>query len=181
VSESAVNWWELPDDTIVRDAGGELRRVNRTSPREFPVLELWSDEYASWYEDNRVHAVSEHGDEVDVKPVTPLTVLDLTKEERSYLAMHAHYAATAELDVRHYMIGVDPRGGAKLSPEWATRQARADRWQAIADALHPDPWGTRGATEKPFEESSERCHWCGQSPDKCRCGNTDEPHEGSAV
>ncbi len=71
---------------------------------------------------------------------TPVT-LDLTEDERRYLAMHARYAASHELDHRSYLTSeLDESGVQKTSIDWATRTERHDRWLQIADALYPDPW-----------------------------------------
>jgi hypothetical protein len=56
--------------------------------------------------------------------------LDLTEEERRYLAMHARY----ESERAH-----DPRAGIPV----ADRDSHEHRWREIADALHSDPWGKR--------------------------------------
>jgi hypothetical protein len=64
----------------------------------------------------------------------------LTEDERRYLAMHAWYEAERQLDPRNYAAGPHPEGGQKLDERWHTRQERCDRWRAIADALHGDPW-----------------------------------------
>jgi hypothetical protein len=55
--------------------------------------------------------------------------LDLTEEERRYLAMHARYESERARD---------PRAGIPL----AEREPYGRRWREIADSLHPDPWGT---------------------------------------
>lgn len=69
-----------------------------------------------------------------------LAALDLTKDERSYLAMHAYYEAERQLDPRRYTTSeVDEHGAQRLSVDWATREERQRRWRAVADALHPEP------------------------------------------
>lgn len=65
---------------------------------------------------------------------------DLTSEERSYLAMHAQYAASSEVDPRKYVTGeleAVPGVGLvhKLGPDWATRHERQERWLKVAEAL----------------------------------------------
>lgn len=66
-----------------------------------------------------------------MSPTRPsLTDLDLTDDERRYLAMHARYASEREDDPRYW--DSDP----------VRREELRARWRQIADALHPDPWGT---------------------------------------
>ena len=72
-----------------------------------------------------------------------LDALGLTDDERRFLAMHARYEAERQLDARGYRTRAvsDPTGGVILELDderWATRHERRARWQAIADALHPD-------------------------------------------
>jgi len=61
-----------------------------------------------------------------------ITVTGLSPEERQLLAIQATYRGQDYLDPRYY------RG---LTAE--QRRAAAERWQAIADALYPEPWGSR--------------------------------------
>lgn len=134
----------LSEGDLVRGASGELYRVTR--PRRLgatqPVetwLEHWSDEYAITMDDSRCRVTSED------EPLFPLTVVQtipVTDNERRYLAMHARYAADAEMDPRNYATRPHPDGGMQLDERWNTREERRDRWRQIADALHPDPWGT---------------------------------------
>jgi len=75
--------------------------------------------------------------------VSGLDALGLTDDERRFLAMHARYEAEHQLDARGYRTRAvsDPTSGVILELDderWATRHERRDRWQAIADALHPD-------------------------------------------
>lgn len=65
------NWWELPDGTLVRDAGGALRLVTRGKKTVY--LQHWSDEYASWY-DGALHVL--FGCEIDREPVTVVRTVD---------------------------------------------------------------------------------------------------------
>jgi hypothetical protein len=65
-------------------------------------------------------------------------MLDLTEDELRFLAMHARYEANSQLDPRRYIIGVNDDGTMKLGLTMEEREARRDRWQHIADALHPD-------------------------------------------
>lgn len=53
----------------------------------------------------------------------------LDEYERRQLAMHARYMAAAQEDVRYWAS--DP----------AERVRRLQRWRAIADMFHPDPFG----------------------------------------
>jgi hypothetical protein len=69
-------------------------------------------------------------------------MLDLTDDELRFLAMHARYEAESQLDPRRYVAGVHDDGTMKLSATLAEREARRDRWDRIAYALHPD--GGRG-------------------------------------
>jgi hypothetical protein len=70
--------------------------------------------------------------------VSDLDALDLTDDERRFLAMHARYEAESQLDARRYVIGMNDDGTVKLGLTVEGREARRDRWQAIANALHPD-------------------------------------------
>jgi hypothetical protein len=72
----------------------------------------------------------------------------LTDGERRYLAMHARYEAGRQHDPRNYTTGeIDTDGVQRLDERWNTRKERHDRWRAIADALHPDPWNSDGRQE----------------------------------
>jgi hypothetical protein len=55
--------------------------------------------------------------------------LDLSEDERSYLAMHARYASDRQEDVRYW--DKDP----------VERERLRTRWLEIANALHREPWG----------------------------------------
>ncbi len=66
---------------------------------------------------------------------------DLTEDERRYLAMHARYKANHQVDMRYYIWGMNDDGTVKLRDTWPSRHERERRWNAIADALHPAPWG----------------------------------------
>lgn len=57
-------------------------------------------------------------------------MIELTEEERAYLAMHARYASGHQDDFRYQEK--DPVERARLKA----------RWREIADSLHPDPWGS---------------------------------------
>jgi hypothetical protein len=59
-----------------------------------------------------------------------ITVEGLTEIERSYLAMQATYEAKTAQDPRYNQHRTS-----------AENEIYAARWQDIADALHPDPWG----------------------------------------
>lgn len=54
----------------------------------------------------------------------------LAPEECRFLAMRAHYESESYLDPRYYQ-----------EKPWKEREELRDRWQQIADALFPDPWG----------------------------------------
>lgn len=60
-----------------------------------------------------------------------LDELNLTENERSFLAMHATYESQRQEDFRYWHN--DPVERARLKA----------RWQQIANALHPDPWRTK--------------------------------------
>lgn len=61
---------------------------------------------------------------------TAIAALHLTEPERRYLAMHARYESGRQDDFRYQSS--DPEERAYLK----------QRWSDIADALHPEPWGT---------------------------------------
>ena len=67
---------------------------------------------------------------VPVDADTTLVHLRLTEDERRYLAMHARYESQRQQDVRYW------------DADETARATRLARWKQIADALHPDPWGT---------------------------------------
>ncbi len=58
-----------------------------------------------------------------------LASLDLTEDERGFLAMHARYESQRQEDCRYWHA--DPTERARLKA----------RWQQIADTFHTDPWG----------------------------------------
>jgi hypothetical protein len=57
-------------------------------------------------------------------------MIELTEEERAYLAMHARYASGHQDDFRYQ------------DPDPAKRAQLKARWREIVESLHSDPWGT---------------------------------------
>lgn len=68
-----MNWWELPDGTLVRDVKGDLRMVHhgRDGAR---WLWHWSDEYSPWYDEKGLHVVDDEG--ASRQPVTVVKLAD---------------------------------------------------------------------------------------------------------
>lgn len=77
-------------------------------------------------------------------PSTGLDALDLTTSERRYLAMHARYESQRQDDPRY------------CAADRTARDRLRARWRAIADELHPDPWGAPLTAEEKAEHQARQ-------------------------
>lgn len=135
---------QLPEGRLVVDAEGEVWRVSKHDGDTW--LEPFSDEHATVIHPDG--SFLEHWDD-DPKlplelaqftrgPYQALVDLGLTEIERKVLAAKATYQSNDQDDFRYQSS--DPVERARLKA----------RWQQIADALHPDPWGTAKLIDARF-------------------------------
>lgn len=167
---------ELPEGQLVVDAEGEIWRVTRYEqlPGE-TWLSCFSDEYATVISsEGGVHIDAETAKlPLEVVQVTPgpyqaLVALGLTEDERRVLAAKATYQANDQDDFRYQCP--DPVERARLKA----------RWQEIADALHPDPWGTAKTRPSPMAIVATMCGSCGENQQIAGDGRGFVPHSNRA-
>lgn len=134
---------QLPKGQLVVDADGEIWRI--TKYKDETWLEHFSDEYATVIKpDGTVPHQSTDNAKLSLTAVktapvdadTTLVDLQLSEDERRVLAVKATYESTNQDDFRYQ------------SPDPGERARLKARWQQIADALHPDPWGTAKTEEE---------------------------------